>query len=52
MTAENGVAKAKRRLSPDETRIKKLENDIANMKKQMGNIDSKVVKISELKWSD
>ena len=32
--AEKGVSKVKKRLSPDERRIKKLENDVKNMKKQ------------------
>ena len=50
--AEKGIAKVKKRLSPDEIRIKKLENDIENMKGHIANLDSKVVRISELKWGD
>jgi len=46
-TAEKGVAKVKKRLSPDETRIKKLENDVKNMKKQIAKLDAKVKRLSK-----
>jgi len=42
--AERGFAKAKKRLSPDEKRIKKLENDVTNMKKHIANLNAKVKK--------
>ena len=44
--AERGVSKVKKRLSPDEVRIKKLENDVKNMKEQIAKINSKVKRLS------
>jgi len=44
--AERGVSKAKKRLSPDEVRIKKLENDVKNMKEQITKINTKVKRLS------
>lgn len=48
VTAEKGVRKVKRRSTHNEIRIKRLENRIVNLEKQVKKINAKLKKFKNL----